>query len=119
MIRLAGYTIYYGRCTLATASGAHLTKAIGLDFGTTNSAVAVAGLNREITLARFAGDASFRSILYFTDANNSRSGKLSVVAGPDAIQGYLDAKSPGRLIQSTKSYHASRHFTQTQILGES
>jgi len=95
-----------------------LTKAIGLDFGTTNSAIAIAGLNRTITVARFAGDASFRSILYFADAYDSRSGKLTVVAGPDAIQSYLNAKSPGRLIQSTKSYLASRLFTQTEILGE-
>ena len=28
------------------------------------------------------------------------------------------AKTPGRLIQSMKSYLASRLFTQTQILGE-
>jgi hypothetical chaperone protein len=41
------------------------------------------------------------------------------VAGPDAIQSYLSAKTPGRLIQSMKSYLASRLFTQTQILGKS
>jgi hypothetical chaperone protein len=95
-----------------------LTKAIGLDFGTTNSAVAIADLDGAITLARFSEDTTFRSILYFTEANNSRNTKLSVMAGPDAIQGYLNTKTPGRLIQSTKSYLASRLFTQTQILGE-
>lgn len=41
-----------------------------------------------------------------------------MVAGPDAIQSYLNAKTPGRLIQSMKSYLASRLFHQTQILGE-
>ena len=41
-----------------------------------------------------------------------------VVAGPDAIQSYLNAKTAGRLVQSTKSYLASRLFTQTQIFGE-
>lgn len=95
-----------------------MTKAIGLDFGTTNSAVAIAGLDGAITLARFSEDTTFRSILYFTEANNSRNTKLSVVAGSDAIQSYLNTKTPGRLIQSTKSYLASRLFTQTQILGE-
>ena len=39
---------------------------IGLDFGTTNSAIAIAGSDRQATLATFAGDlATFRSILYF------------------------------------------------------
>lgn len=95
-----------------------MTKAIGLDFGTTNSAVAITGLDRAITLARFGADTTFRSILYFAENEDSRTIKLSVVAGPDAILNYLNAKTPGRLIQSTKSYLASRLFNQTQILGE-
>ena len=95
-----------------------MNKAIGLDFGTTNSAVAIAGFDRTIALARFGADTTFRSILYFAEDENSRAGKLHVVAGPDAIDSYLNAKSPGRLIQSTKSYLASRLFKQTQILGE-
>jgi hypothetical chaperone protein len=57
--------------------------------------------------ALFGGAATFRS----------RTSKLRVVAGPDAIQSYLNAKAPGRLIQSMKSYLASRLFHQTQILG--
>ena len=44
-----------------------------------------------------------------------RAASLRVVAGPDAIQRYLNARMPGRLIQSTKSYLASRLFSQTQI----
>jgi hypothetical chaperone protein len=95
-----------------------LTKAIGLDFGTTNSAVAMASLDRTISLARFGADTTFRSILYFAESEEPRTSKLCVVAGPEAILNYLNARTPGRLIQSTKSYLASRLFTQTQILGE-
>ncbi|MGH7887332.1 MAG: Hsp70 family protein [Candidatus Binatia bacterium] len=95
-----------------------MTKAIGLDFGTTNSAIAIAGFDRAISLARFGADTTFRSILYFAESDDSRTSKLSVVAGPDAIHSYLNAKVPGRLIQSTKSYLASQLFNQTQILGE-
>ena len=69
-------------------------------------------------LAQFSGQATFRSILYFDEQDGSRTNKLRVVAGPDAIQSYLNAKTPGRLIQSMKSYLASRLFNQTQILGE-
>lgn len=95
-----------------------MTKAIGIDFGTTNSAVAIASFDRPMTVARFGVNATFRSILYFAETDDSRISKLSVAAGPGAIHSYLNAKTPGRLIQSTKSYLASRLYTQTQILGE-
>jgi hypothetical chaperone protein len=95
-----------------------LAKAIGLDFGTTNSALALAISNGAVQLAQFSGEATFRSILYFEEHEPSQTGKLRVVAGPDAIRDYLNAKTPGRLIQSMKSYLASRLFNQTQILGE-
>lgn len=95
-----------------------MTQAFGLDFGTTNSALARASADGEVRLAQFGGGATFRSILYFDEDESSSARKLRVVAGPDAIQNYLHAKTPGRLIQSTKSYLASRLFTQTQIFGE-
>ena len=94
-----------------------MSKAIGLDFGTTNSALALANPDRTVQLAQFAGSSTFRSILYFDEDDNGRSNRPRVVAGPDAIDSYLNAKTPGRLIQSTKSYLASRLFQQTQILG--
>ena len=95
-----------------------MAKAIGLDFGTTNSALALATPGGAIQLAQFSGAATFRSILYFDEHNGARTSKLRVVAGPDAIQSYLHARTPGRLIQSMKSYLASRLFKQTHILGE-
>lgn len=95
-----------------------MLKAFGLDFGTTNSALARANKDRSVELAQFGGGTTFRSILYFEEDATSKLHKLSVVAGPDAIRSYLNAKTPGRLIQSTKSYLASRLFQQTQILGE-
>jgi hypothetical chaperone protein len=95
-----------------------LEKAIGLDFGTTNSALAIAKPTEPVRLAQFKAGATFRSVIYFEEEDSTRTGKLRVVAGPDAIQSYLNAKTPGRLIQSMKSYLASRLFTQTQIVGE-
>jgi hypothetical chaperone protein len=92
-------------------------KAIGLDFGTTNSALAILKSDGIVRLAQFRDGATFRSIIYFEEHDSTRT-KLRVVAGPDAIQSYLGARTPGRLIQSMKSYLASRLFTQTQILGE-
>ena len=77
-----------------------MSKAIGLDFGTTNSALALANSDRTIELAQFAGSSTFRSILYFDEDDNARANKLRVAAGPAAIESYLNAKTPGRLIQS-------------------
>ena len=94
-----------------------MTKAIGLDFGTTNSALAVARPDRSVKLARFNGHPTFRSILYFDAADSQTKGGARVVAGPAAINSYLNAESPGRLIQSAKSYLASRLFRKTQIFG--
>ena len=96
---------------------------IGLDFGTTNSAIAVADAGEAATLARF-GDGgetttSFRSILYFPIKDRASPVKAETKAGPEAISSYLEADSKGRLILSIKSYLASRLFTSTQINGRS
>src|SRR4051812_15495355 len=82
---------------------ASMRKCVGLDLGTTNSALAIAGEDRSVTLARFAhrGGVSdtFRSILYFhPDAADARRG-ITSVAGPVAIDQYLEADGTGRLIQ--------------------
>jgi len=95
-----------------------LRKAVGIDFGTTNSALALASPDGAVRLARFGGETTYGSILYFDEHDSAARGTLRVVAGPEAIQSYLSAKAPGRLIQSMKSYLASALFNQTQILGE-
>ena len=94
-----------------------MSKAIGLDFGTTNCALALAKPDRTVQLAQFGDTSTFRSILYFDDEESPAKGKPRIIAGPEAIQHYLNARSPGRLIQSMKSYLASRLFNKTQILG--
>jgi hypothetical chaperone protein len=94
-----------------------LERAFGLDFGTTNSALALATADNRVQLAQFSGTPAFRSILYFDEQEAGRSASVRVVAGPDAIASYLHAKTAGRLIQSMKSYLASRLFSQTQIFG--
>ena len=90
---------------------------IGLDFGTTNSAIAVAEPGKPAMLARFDDTTSFRSILYFPHRERSSPEKAETKAGPEAISSYLEADTKGRLILSIKSYLASRLFTSTQING--
>jgi hypothetical chaperone protein len=91
---------------------------IGLDFGTTNSAMALAQQTGAASLVpiRHNNDVltTFRSILYFEDGHRDRHGRAEAFAGPAAIDAYLEG-ADGRLIQSIKSYLANPDFTSTQI----
>ena len=90
--------------------------AFGLDFGTTNSAIAVAD-DAGVRLAQFgaAGSRTFRSVLFFDPDERGPGGRPLSAAGPEAIERYLAADGHGRLILSTKSHLASRSFRATQI----
>lgn len=94
-------------------------KAIGLDFGTTNSAIALATPDGTARLADFQAGAqrttTCRSVLYFSPENIGPGGKPYAIAGPRAIRSYLEADAEGRLIQSMKSHVASRLFTHTTL----
>jgi hypothetical chaperone protein len=97
--------------------------AVGLDFGTTNSAIGWVGKDGAPVLASFpvpgdsAATRTFRSVLYF-DRGEDGEGPIDVRAGPDAIARYLAAEERGgRLVQSLKSFLASRLFTSTAIFG--
>ena len=94
----------------------------GIDFGTTNSAVAMLMPGKEIQLARFSfrGEEipSCRSVLYFEQwktANGQR--RVHGYSGPGAIEHYLDADEKGRLIQSLKSHLPSRSLSGTEVFG--
>jgi hypothetical chaperone protein len=83
---------------------------VGIDFGTTNSAVAIADERGDVQLVPLAGAGYWRTVLYFEPG-----GGLS--AGAPAIARYLETEGEGRLVQSIKSHLASDSFTKTQILG--
>ncbi|MGE0682931.1 MAG: Hsp70 family protein [Candidatus Binatia bacterium] len=96
---------------------------IGLDFGTTNSAIALATPNGKAVLATFPENGhhttTFRSVLYFDPEQREPTGKPRAIGGPDAITQYLQAETHGRLVQSMKSHLASPLFKHTAILGHS
>jgi len=92
---------------------------LGLDFGTTNSAIAVARPGELPRLARFGdGAPTFRSILH-VDPEEADEGGLPprITAGVAAIATWVESGGRGRLIQSIKSHLASRGFTATDLFG--
>lgn len=96
-----------------------MSRAVGLDFGTTNTALAVArdgGTELALFDSAQGPTPAFRSLLF---VGLEDDGRQRVTAGPDAIRDYLAAESEGRLIQSLKSFLASGSFTSTVIFGRS
>ncbi|MEP7305079.1 MAG: Hsp70 family protein [Acidobacteriota bacterium] len=94
---------------------------VGLDFGTTNSAVARVADSLPV-LASFATPQgptqTFPSILYFQRHRGSSGTRLTSSAGPVAIERYLNAEEKGRLIQSLKAFLADRRFDGTAIFSK-
>jgi len=104
---------------------ARMPRHIGLDFGTTNSSLAIADADGRVDVVAFSAGGtatteSFRSVAYF-DPPQQRglsAARSPAIAGPAAITRYLEAQPKGRLIQSIKSFAASRSFTSTSIFGK-
>ena len=88
-------------------------RSVGLDFGTTNSAIGVAEPDGSVRLAKFPSASglteTFRSILYFAQDRRDARGRLAPVAGPRAIDTYL--ASPGT---QQRSLRLERWFAATE-----
>lgn len=96
---------------------------LGLDFGTTNSAVARAEPGGAARLATFDLDgcrtATFRSVLYFSPERATYGQVPPALTGPEALTAYRQAGggAGGRFMQSLKSFLASRLFEGTYVFG--
>jgi len=94
---------------------------IGIDFGTTNSSIALARTNGAVELVSFpmatGSTESFRSVLYLEQRKHAGRTQIKGYTGPAAIEHYLQAEHKGRLIQSLKSYLTSRTLTGTEVFG--
>jgi len=93
---------------------------LGIDFGTTNTVLALAGGEGAARLVRFGapgGETSaFRSALAF-QAPPERPAERIVAAGPWAIEAYAEDPIETRFLQSFKTFAAQESFSETQILG--
>ncbi len=85
---------------------------VGVDFGTTNSAVATADAHGYASLVAFPSAQgprpTFPSVLYFEP-------KAASLAGAAAIERYRASETKGRFIQSLKTYLAEPSFEGTGI----
>jgi hypothetical chaperone protein len=92
---------------------------VGIDFGTTNTALALAEDDGRVALADLPGlgsggeataEKTWRTVLHFDP-------DAAPLAGAPAIARYVRNEGQGRLIQSIKSHLASASFTRTMIGG--
>ncbi len=92
--------------------------AIGIDFGTTNSIVAVARPDGHVECmtwpTNFGATDTFRSALMFWREGR----KLAHAAGPEAIERAVAGDREQRFVQSLKTHLASRLFTETRLFGQ-
>ncbi len=93
---------------------------LGIDFGTTNTVLALAGPDGAARLVRFPATEgelfAFRSCLSFYAPADLPS-ERQISAGPWAIEAYVEDPVETRFIQSFKSFAGQESFTETQILG--
>jgi hypothetical chaperone protein len=94
-----------------------MIQAVGIDFGTTNSVVALLHSDGSVTTHRHANSDVFRSVLCFWTDDVPGRRVLCHAAGPGAISAYLEDPLDSRLIMSMKTYLAQRSFTETRIFG--
>jgi hypothetical chaperone protein len=93
---------------------------IGIDFGTTNTVIAIAKLGEAVRTVVFRDDRElsdlYRSVICFEQLSASRH-DVQAEAGGAAIRAYLTSVYETRFIQSLKSHVASGIFDGTRIFG--
>lgn len=98
------------------------TAAIGIDFGTTNSVVALADANGAVTTRSFATKQgavdAYRSALMFWREGRPPQSRIAHVSGPDALDMALGMTTEHRFLQSLKTHLSSRAFQETRLFGK-
>ncbi len=99
-----------------------MPKALGLDFGTTNtvlSQIQPDGKARPIACSIDGAPVeALRSALCFWQTSARDGRQLRVEAGPYAVRQFIDHPGECRFIQSFKTFGASPHFQGTYIYGK-
>jgi hypothetical chaperone protein len=96
---------------------------IGVDFGTSNTVVALAHPDGRVEALRFARDGGgslsvYASALCFWPERVGTGRRTLVEGGPWAIDRFLEGVGEHRFIQSFKTFAASASFQETRIFRE-
>ena len=96
--------------------------AVGIDFGTTNSTVAMVdaqGRVESLTWPSVEGPTDiFRTALTFWSEGRLPRATLRHVAGPQALERALAPDGHHRFVQSIKTYLATKSFSETRLYGQ-
>lgn len=96
-----------------------MKRFVGIDFGTTNSTLALCDASGDVQLTEFEAGGkrydTFRSVLWFDPDRREPDNAPVAVCGIEGIHSFLAGGSHGRFVQSVKSYLASRSFRSTSI----
>src|SRR5215471_19135404 len=92
---------------------------IGVDFGTSNTVIAVARAGHGAAVlkvnSRAGQAAALPSILCFRPPPRGTLHRPISSAGTDAIADYIARTGPARLMQSMKSFLGSKAFVDTKV----
>ncbi|WP_262272723.1 Hsp70 family protein [Microvirga yunnanensis] len=95
---------------------------IGIDFGTSNTVVALADRNGHVEALTFEHGGErlkvYVTALCFWDERHGNGLRTEVEGGPWAIEQFLDGLHAHRFIQSFKTFAASATFKETRIFRE-
>jgi hypothetical chaperone protein len=98
------------------------STSIGVDFGTSNTVVAIAEPDGRVQAITFdhRGDALsiYVTALCFWESGRGADRRTEVEGGPFAIDQFLDGHEAHRFIQSFKTFAASATFEETRIFRE-
>ncbi len=93
--------------------------AIGMDFGTTTTVIAIAAPNGKANVLQFSHlnntYKTYQSALCFWEEKTGPALQLQAEGGPWAIEKFLEASLPHRFVQSFKTFAASKLFQDTRI----
>ena len=93
---------------------------LGIDFGTTNTVLSVAAPDGTTAVLSVPKDGveitGYRSILCFWQ--DRETGERTVESGPWAMDVFVNAPHSTRMLQSFKTFAASKSFTDTPVFGK-
>lgn len=99
-----------------------MSFSLGIDFGTTNSVLAIANADGSALTVKFTHDGVtqtvFPTALCFWEDFHAKGRRLKVEAGPWAIAQFISGEEQHRFIQSFKSFAASNAFRETRIFSK-